>query len=99
MRKKGKHRQRAGIMVSIYRKRAKRRTKMRAKRRRKERWRCLKGRGHGFSIHPGPGELAHQGHHHLEVRSLPEMQKKKILTVERHCGNTNAGTSEIHKYF
>lgn len=26
MRKKGKHRQRAGIMVSIYRKRAKRRT-------------------------------------------------------------------------
>lgn len=30
----------------------------------------------GLSIHPGPGELVHQGPHPLEVQSHPENQGK-----------------------
>lgn len=78
MRKKGRDKQRAGIMVSIYRACRESRKQMRAKKEREDE--DVRGEGNeGFSIHPGPGELVHRDHRPPEAQSLPEKQEEKKM--------------------
>lgn len=74
----------------------------------KGKMKMLRVGGHkGFSIHLGPGELVHRGHHPLEAQSLPGNQKKKkkiLFTFKSKCLHKNVpahqrGTSFIITWF